>query len=222
MKLGIESTPRTQEEYVHRDRTESGMDRCREQTARSGGHNKSASPERAATPNVNINNVYINANVQNMSMGRKSEKGQQPREAHKEGGKGNDLFSHLKHYLNLVTNLLNEVDEIKYEIRIDSRDRVRTDICQAYQREMKQLDTSHETVEIALAQQQLAPLVAGVKRRLEQVDAPRKKVQASRLPKTVNGISEQTSQPEVGPTNVESGREVSDASLLPSTSIGRC
>ncbi len=171
LRLRIQDTPRPQEEDVQSDRTGGGIELHREQDTQNRGHRKGMSPD-MGTANVNIKEMYFNANVQGMSIPRDLEKPEQSRETQEAGAEEVTLFSHLKHYLSLVNNLLKEVDKIKYEIRIDSRDRVRTDICQAYQREMKQLDTSHKNSKSVLAEQELAPLVAGVKRRLEQIDGP--------------------------------------------------
>jgi len=174
MKLGIQNIPETPPKDAQSDRTGGGIELEREQSTQNNGlsKSKSMSPERATTASANINNMYINTNVQGLPIPRGFEKTTQLRKKQKVGSEEDTLFSHLKHYLSLVNSLLDEIDEIKYEIRVDSRDRVRTDICEAYQREMKHLDTSHKSTRMVLAEQQLAPLVAGVKRRLEQVDGP--------------------------------------------------
>lgn len=175
MKLEIHNIPETLPKDVQSDPTGGRIELEREQNTQNHGHSKSKSksmsPERATTASANVNNKYINANFQSLSIPL-FDKTKQSRKKQKVGSEEDTLFSHLKHYLNLVNSLLDEVDEIKYEIRVDSRDRVRTDICEAYQREMKHLDTSHKSTRMVLAEQQLAPLVARVKRRLEQVDGP--------------------------------------------------
>ncbi len=201
MKLGIQNIPETLPKDVQSDRTGGGIELEREQNTQNHGHSKSKSksmsPERATTESANINNMYINANVQGLPIPRGFEKTKQSRKKQKVGSEEDTLFSHLKHYLSLVNSLLDEVDEIKYEIRVDSRDRVRTDICQAYQREMKHLDTSHKSTRVVLAEQQLAPLVAGVKRRLEQVDGPNPGGQEKKLSTgVVSGGPHQIPQPQ--------------------------
>lgn len=204
LKLGIQNTPRTQED-VQNGRTGCGIEMQREQDTQNHDHSKSMSPKRTATANVNINNMYINADVRSMSIPRGFEKTEQPRKAQELESEEDTLFSHLKHYLSLVNNLLDEVDEIKYEIRVDSRDQVRSDICQAYQREMKQLDTLHTNMRFEQAEQKLAPLVAGVKRRLEQIDGPDVGGQGTKRMSlgVFNGGAQQISQPQPDPAAMQ-------------------
>lgn len=206
LKLGIQDTPRLQED-VQKDRTGCGIELQREKDTQNHGYSKSKSmnSRRTATANVNINNMYINSNVQSRSTPRGFEKTEQSPNTQELGSEEDTLFSHLKHYLSLVNNLLDEVDEIKYEIRIDSRDRVRTDICQAYQREMKQLDTSHTNTKFVLTDQHLAPLVAGVKRRLEQIDSPEPGGQGTKRMSlgVVKGGPRQISQPQLNPAAMQ-------------------
>lgn len=79
------------------------------------------------------------------------------------------LFLHLKQYLSLVNNLLSEIEEIKYEIRIGSRDRVRAKIWEAYDREVGE----YNCVKPEIVDERLAPLILGIKRRVNQAQEGR-------------------------------------------------
>lgn len=129
-------------------------------------------PEKLAPTNLNNNNDNIGTNmiVQDWSVPCRSEKQKLSGEAHKTGAETTELVFHLKHYLSLVNKLLTEVDDVKYEIRVDSRDRARTDVCQAYRREIEQLRTAHGFSSVSLAQQPLAPMFTILEKRLAEIN----------------------------------------------------
>lgn len=156
LKLGIHEAPKTQDEYIRSDHTNS--------------NNKNSVQIATANLDNGNGNVCTSTMVQDWSVPRCSETSKSVGDAHGTGVEENELISHLKHYLSLVNKLLSEVDDIKYEIRVDSRDRARTDVCQAYRREIEQLRTAHGFSSVSLAQEPLAPMFTILEERLAEIN----------------------------------------------------
>ena len=84
-----------------------------------------------------------------------------------EGIEQDALIFHVKDYLNLLNNLLNEIDEIKYKIRESSRTAIRFDVCHNYDNEMQQLETTFALPWWGDASNKLAPLATRLEERVK-------------------------------------------------------
>ena len=163
LKLGIEDKPRAQEGGSQKDEFSKEMDldlQERPQVSSQGTEpRKRRTPQEAHTPYMNTGDFILSTSAQDMPMTPELEDTKPRQEIQENGPVEADLFSHVKHYLSLVNNLLDEIDELKYDIRIDSRDRVKVDVLQAYKREINLLDTSNQHLWGLMAAKPIAPLV---------------------------------------------------------------
>ena len=78
------------------------------------------------------------------------------------------LVFHVKNYLDFLNNLLNEVDETKYENRDSSRDAMRFDICRTYEQQMQRLEGTLDLTARSNAKKKLAPLAPVLKERIKR------------------------------------------------------
>ena len=101
-----------------------------------------------------------------------------------EGIEQDALVFHVKDYLNLLNNLLNEIDETKYKIRESSRTAIRFDVCRNYDNEMQQLENTFALPWWGDAPNELAPLATRLEERVKHASVGiillRSALQASR------------------------------------------
>ena len=199
LKLGIRSTAKVPEEAIQSHGTGNGIKSRRAEDIYGCEHKENRDLKGIETANVNAKDLHINANFLGVSAPPVFERAEQAEHGQTVEPRNDTLMSHLKHYLSLVNNLLDEVDKAKYEIRSNSRDGIRRSISQAYQREMRPLVISTQTSEALLAKDQLAPLIAGVQRRLEQaVCTEIELLDLQRSPDTSDEQFQMDFQPELG------------------------
>ena len=168
LKLGIQHNARAPEEAVQSHPTAYGTQSQRGKDIYGRGLEEKRGLKPIESANANAEDIHINANALGILAPQTFETAEHAVHGQTVEPRNDILMSHLKHYLSLVNNLLDEVDKAKYEIRGGSRNGIRHSISQAYQREMRPLDISTQPSEALSAKVQLAPLIAGVQRRLEQ------------------------------------------------------
>ena len=141
LKLGIEDNQSTQEAYSQKGGTSREMGwHLQEQpyvNSQRGAPRKRSDPQEAHAPHMDTGDMFLSTSIQNMPVKQEPNDTKPQREIQDNEPAEDELFSHLKHYMSLVNNLLNEVDELKYDIRVDSRDRVKVEILRTYKHEMK-------------------------------------------------------------------------------------
>ena len=81
------------------------------------------------TPDADVETDAVNITMAVQETASRGILGQKSASSDAEDAGRHALVFHVKHYLDLLNNLLNEVDETKYEIRDSSRDAMRFDIC---------------------------------------------------------------------------------------------
>ena len=116
----------------------------------------------ADPPNANINDMFINTNVQtNIEMPPVQERGIPTTEA-PIGFEQEALFKQLEHYSMLIKNLLKEVDEAQYKITFKSRLRVKGGIAGLHESERQELERIWGGTALQSAEQRLESLVEGL------------------------------------------------------------
>ena len=135
-----------------------------------GRPRKERDPQEIQVPDMNVGDVFQDTSIQNISIARKLDFAKPQHERQEHRLREDELFSHLRHYLSLVDSLLNEVDEIQRDIRSDSRDRVKADIWQTYEREWKNIYTQNQALWVSMAAGPLARFVhdESLQERLQQ------------------------------------------------------
>ena len=172
LKLGIEDKSRAQENCSQKDESSKKMSSpLQEQpqvNVHGTGQRKRHEAQKVPAPHMGTDDIFLSTNVQNLPRNLEIQD-TKPRQEMQENDRVEDeFFSNLKHYLSLVNNLIDEVGEPKYDIRIDSRDRVKGQILQTYEREMDLLDTPDQNIWGLMAAKPIAPLVESLQKHLHR------------------------------------------------------
>ncbi|KAF6241463.1 hypothetical protein HO173_000173 [Letharia columbiana] len=116
----------------------------------------------ATPPNANIENVFINTNVQTKkAMPPVGERGIPTTEASM-GLDQEVLFKQLEHYSMLIRNLLKEVDEAQYKVTYKSRLRVKGGIAGLHEGERQELEKIWGCTALQSAEERLDSLTEGL------------------------------------------------------------
>ena len=116
----------------------------------------------ATPPNANIENVFINTNVQTKkAMPPVGERGIPTTEASM-GLDQEVLFKQLEHYSMLIRNLLKEVDEAQYKVTYKSRLRVKGGIAGLHEAERQELEKIWGCTALQSAEERLDSLTEGL------------------------------------------------------------